>query len=1097
MSRFTPPHPERPPFDEPQRDRPTIDQNRFDALQAELRAAHAEVLLARAELDETYLDLQSARAERQASERRAHQQGQRIAALQAIIDDIVRSRSWRLTAPLRQAGERLRAWRRFRDAGSPAADATAMSVSPPAADATVAQRRGLAFPATDEPVVSIVVPIHGQLADTLHALHAVARHWPRVATEVVVVDDASPDGSGAALAQVPGLRLVRRAVNEGFIRACNDGASIARGRYLVFLNNDTQVMPDWCDELIRTFDDVPDAGVVGAKLVYPDGRLQEAGGIIWQDGSGWNYGKGDAADRPEYEYRRDVDYVSGAALAIPRALFRRFGGFDERYLPAYGEDSDLAFKVRDAGLRVIYQPLARVIHREGGTAGTDLTRGMKAHQVENGRRLFERWRSRLASSHRPGADVTFARDRGIARRALVIDHCTPEPDKDAGSITARNIMRLLQRIGFGVSFIPEDNFLFLDGYTSDLQRQGIECHYAPHTASVEDHLRAHGHLYDLVLLFRFAVVRKHLAAVRQWCPSAKVVMHTSDLHFLRESREAALRGDDEMAARAERTREQELEAIRQVDAAIVHSPVEQELLRHACPETRVCLFGWAIEVPGTSIPFDARRDIVFVGGFRHVPNVDAVHFFAAEVMPLLRARLPGITFHIVGSHAPESVLALTGPGIVVHGFVADLGSLLDRMRVAVAPLRYGAGIKGKVLTTMSHGVPGVVTSVAAEGLNLTDGEHLFVADTPADQADRIAALYTSPELWTRMSAAGVERVGREFGFEAGVPIVSSLVDSLGLRPASTAATQARRRAAGGGVNGAGTGGAPWGAFEATRIRDLDAYRRHVEASVTRRAERAALEARLCPADPAPFSVEGYCVVCHAPTQFRVGYEYCHTGPDGRPVPNWREHLVCSCGLNARTRLAMHVLMQASSASFDDDEPIYLMEQKSPLYHWLRRCSPHLIGSEFLGGGALPGAIVEGIRHEDATRLSFEDERFAHVLSFDIFEHVPDYRRAFSECARCLRPGGRLLFTVPFLVEHASTLIRARRGADGHIEHLLPPERHGDPMDPEGGILCFQHFGWDMLGDLEAAGFREASATFVWSREFGYLGGEQVIFEAIK
>lgn len=1139
---------------------------RVESLTQELRAAHAETIVARAELAEVYADLQAAHADRQASERQLQEQTRRHARLQATMDDVLRSHSWRLTAPLRDARHRLadggvrlarglrRALRRVAVATSisrfasasmltlqrhpPESDAdtdtdshidtdtdtdididvdidgdteagagidarprsgtaslsvsmsgarrarTATAVAIASAKATPAQqRRRLALPAVDAPVVSIIIPVHGQLADTLHCLHAVARHWPRAAAEVIVFDDASPDGTAEALARVPGLRLLRAETNQGFIRACNLAAGAARGRYLLFLNNDTEVLRGWCDELLRTFDDVPRAGVVGAKLLYPDGRLQEAGGIIWQDGSGWNYGRGDDPDRPEYGYRREVDYVSGAALAMPRALFQRFGGFDERYLPAYGEDSDLAFKVREAGLTVIYQPLAQVIHREGGTSGTDVTRGVKAHQVENAERLFDRWRTRLAMRPRPGADLLRARERGIARRVLVIDHCTPEPDKDAGSITARNIMRLLQRTGCKVSFIPEDNFLFLDGYTTDLQRMGVECHYAPHTVSVEEHLQAQGALYDLVLIFRFTAARRHLETVRRCCPAAKVVVHTSDLHYLRETREAELRRDPELAARAERTRREELAVIRQADAVIVHSPVEEALLRAQCPETRVSLFGWAIDIPGTTVPFEARRDLVFLGGYQHAPNVDAVLFFVQEVMPLLRVRLPGVRFHAAGSHPPDSLRALAGPDVIVTGFVPDLGATLDRMRVAVAPLRYGAGIKGKVVTTMSHGLPGVNTRVAAEGLGLTPGEHTLIADSPQAMADAVMALYSSETLWTRMSRAGLDLVTRQFGFESGLPIVQTLLDSLALRPSPASASLMRQPAA------------PWTEIECVRLPDQAAYRRHIASSVRRITERATLEARLRPRGTAPFFVDGYCVACHAPARFRVGYEYSVTGPDGLPQPNWREHLVCGCGLNARTRMAIHVLTQLSGVAFD--EPIYLMEQRGPLYGWLRRCSPGLIGSEFLGDAAPRGTLVDGVRHEDATRLSFGDASFAHILSFDVLEHVPDYRRAFEECARCLRPGGRLLFTVPFLVDSPHTVVRSRVGQDGQVEHLLPPEHHGDPMNVAGGILCFQHFGWDLLETLRASGFRSAEALFVWSRAFGYLGGEQVIFEAVK
>ncbi len=413
----------------------------------------------------------------------------------------------------------------------------------------------LRLPHADNPLVSVIIPAYGQLDHTWRCLASIARHPPAKPIEVIVVDDGSPQDLRAALASVEGLRVVRNDDNQGFIRSCNRGAQAALGRLLFFLNNDTEVLPGWCDELVDTFDAVPQTGIVGSKLLYPDGRLQEAGGIIWRDGSGWNFGKFDDPARPEYSYRREVDYVSGAALLVPADLFWELGGFDAHYAPAYGEDSDLAFKVREAGRAVLFQPLSQVVHHEGATSGTNLRDGVKAHQVGNAQKLYERWRERLALHHDPGQQVRSAMERHVGLRVLVLDLCTPEPDKDAGSITAFNIMRILQRLGCKVTFAPVDNYLFLDRYTTDLQRLGIECLYAPFVTSVEDYLRQHGEVFDLVLIFRFLAAKRHLSTVRRLAPRARVVLHTSDLHFLREKREAELRNDPRILQRAGRMKD--------------------------------------------------------------------------------------------------------------------------------------------------------------------------------------------------------------------------------------------------------------------------------------------------------------------------------------------------------------------------------------------------------------------------------------------------------------------------------------------------------------------------------------------------------------
>jgi GT2 family glycosyltransferase/glycosyltransferase involved in cell wall biosynthesis len=637
--------------------------------------------------------------------------------------------------------------------------------------------------------VSVIIPVFGRVDLTWRCLASIATHAPEAPIEVLVVDDGSPDDTAQRLGGIEHLRLIRLATNQGFIRACNRGAHEAHGRYLLFLNNDTVVGTGWCDELVRTFVDVPNAGIVGAKLIYPDGSLQEAGGIIWKDGSGWNYGRGDDPLKPEYSYRREVDYVSGAALAVPRDLFLELGGFDEHYAPAYGEDSDLAFRVRQAGRTVVYQPLAQVIHEEGATSGRDLATGVKAYQVQNAQKLYARWRHVLEDHGEPGVDVDRAKDRDAGLRVLVLDHCTPTPDQDAGSITALNVMRLLQRLGFKVTFIPESNFLFLDEYTTNLQRMGIECLYAPYVTSVEHHLKEKGGRYDLVVIFRFTAARRHLDAVRGLCPGAKVILHSADIHFIREEREADLRDDRVLRLRAAETKRAELDLVQLVDATIVHSTYEEAVLARECPGAKVVVFGWAIDIPGTTVSFEDREHVALVAGYQHPPNVDAAVYFAHQVFPLIRQRLPGVRFYVVGSRPPDKVTALQSEDVVVTGFVKDLATVLDRMKVTVAPLRYGAGIKGKIGTSMSHGVPCVATTLGAEGMGLVHERHVLIADTPEAIANAVVRLYTDASLWNHLSAAGLLFVREQYSFENGARILRGLLDLIGLEVAgpSTAA----------------------------------------------------------------------------------------------------------------------------------------------------------------------------------------------------------------------------------------------------------------------------------------------------------------------
>lgn len=634
---------------------------------------------------------------------------------------------------------------------------------------------------SDAPKVSVIIPVYGKLNYTLRCLHSISANLPNSPSEVIIIDDCSPDGSLEKLSKIKGIRLIQNSQNQGFIRSCNIGAKAALGEYLYFLNNDTEVTPDWLDELLRTFADFPGTGFAGSKLIYPDGRLQEAGGIIWQDGSAWNFGRFQDPLLPIFNYAREVDYCSGASIMVPKSLFDELGGFDEHYLPAYCEDSDLALKIRDKGYRVIYQPLSTVIHYEGITSGTDTTQDTKAYQVENSKKLFARWQQRLATHQPPGTDVDKAKDRRATRRVLVLDHCTPTPNQDAGSVTAFNLLLLLREMDFQVTFIPEDNFLYMPEYTTVLQRNGIEVLYAPYVTSVKQHLKECGSRYDLAFLFRPGVVERHLKAIRQHCPKAKVLFETADLHHLRMYREADLYNDLNKRRSADEMKERELTAINSVDATIIRSTAEFEILRPLVPHAKIHVFPLIMDTKGTVKGFTERKDIVFVGGYQHTPNIDAVKYFAEEVMPLLRQKLPGVRFYAVGSRPPAEIKALASEDIIITGFVEDLTPLLDKMRVSVAPLRYGAGIKGKIGTAMAVGLPVVATSLAAEGMSLTDGENILVADGAEALADVIARIYQDEILWGRISANGLVFARQAWGSEAAWGILAAILADMGIR----------------------------------------------------------------------------------------------------------------------------------------------------------------------------------------------------------------------------------------------------------------------------------------------------------------------------
>ena len=628
-----------------------------------------------------------------------------------------------------------------------------------------------AVPCANAPHASIVIPVFNQLGHTVACLRALAAHPSRLAAEIIVVDDGSSDGTARALSQVNGLRYHRRASNGGFIAACNDGAALARGQYVVFLNNDTVPQPGWLDALLATFTDHPRAGLVGAQLLYPNGRLQEAGGIVFSDGSGRNYGRFDSPAAPRYGFVRAADYCSGAAIAVARALFVQLGGFDPRYSPAYYEDADLAFAVRAAGFDTLYQPAARVVHREGSTAGNDTGSGVKAYQVRNQAVFAAKWRAQLTGQCNPGTADDVAALRGHQPTVLVIDAVTPQPDRDSGSLRMVNLMRLLREEGAHVVFLPAD-LRHCDDHTRALQQLGVEAWHAPFVRRIPAWLHEHGPRFDTVLVCRHHVMREMLPLLRRHAPQARVVLDTVDLHYLRERRGAEVMGDAAATRSADRTRTLELDVIARSDATLVVSQAERDLLALDAPQATVEVLPNLHRIGGPGKPFAQRRDLVFVGGFRHPPNADAVHWFVSAVWPLLRMREPTLQLHVIGSDVTADVQALAAQsGVLIHGHVPDLQPYIDGARLAIAPLRYGAGVKGKVNLSMAHGQPVVATTCAVEGMHLSANEDVLLADDAAGFAEAVLRGYHDEALWQRLAAAGRANVERHFSADAARAVV--------------------------------------------------------------------------------------------------------------------------------------------------------------------------------------------------------------------------------------------------------------------------------------------------------------------------------------
>lgn len=632
--------------------------------------------------------------------------------------------------------------------------------------------------AAGQPGVSVIIPAFNQFQLTYQCLMSLVLSGDRSNIEYLVVDDASSDATALIESRVRNLRVVRNESNLGFLHSCNKAAALASGQYIVFLNNDTEVERCWIDQMLSVFNEFDCVGAVGAKLVYPDGTLQDAGGIVWESGQPWNVGHGSHRDDPEYNYVREVDYLTGAALMVCRKAWEQVGGFSEQYTPAYYEDTDLAFKLREAGYRTLYCPRSVVVHYEGRSHGTDTSQGVKQHQLVNADRFKSTWKEHFTGHGREGGNLRRHKDRNRGLRILMIDNSFPRLGQDAGSYAAMQEIRMLLALGCKLTFLP-NNLLHLGMHVERLQNMGVECVYAPFHGSVREFLERRASEFDAVYITRYVVAEKIIPIVRQHS-EAKIIFNNADLHFLREMRTAIQAGQSDLSDVA-KTRERELAVMRAVDVVLSYSDIELEIISsHLLGNEKLFRCPWVLHPASVAAEPHLRHGISFLGGFAHPPNRAAVDWFLFNVMPELNRRRPELTFHIWGSHLPENSGWDNVPGVVVEGYAETLDEVFNNTRVFIAPLQAGAGIKGKVLDSLAFGVPTVLSPVAAEATGLIDGSSTLVARSPEQWITHIEQLLDDEHLWSLIRENSIELRNTQYSLDAGITAMQTVFDFLKL-----------------------------------------------------------------------------------------------------------------------------------------------------------------------------------------------------------------------------------------------------------------------------------------------------------------------------
>jgi GT2 family glycosyltransferase/glycosyltransferase involved in cell wall biosynthesis len=636
----------------------------------------------------------------------------------------------------------------------------------------------LTFPARDQPEVSVLVVLCNRAELTLRCLRALAEiHEPSL--DVVIVDNASIDRTADLLDRLDCVTILRNPENLGFLLAVNQAAAVARGRTLLLLNNDAELLPGSLACALATLDSSSQIGAVGGRLISPDGRLQEAGDILWNDGSCLAYGRGDDPRSPLYMFQRDVDYCSGALLLTPRALWTSLGGFDTSFAPAYYEDTDYCTRLWQAGYRVVYQPRAGALHFEFASSSSH--RDAIAMQTERRSVFFRKHRAWLAQQPPPEPTrVLHARSaRSEGPRILVLDDRVPHSHLGGGAPRACEMVATLVRLGWSVTLMPlsfpeepwESVYAELPPTVEVLLEHGPE-----RLAPLLEERRG---FFQAILVSRpHNMQRLQAAQARLREPLEVPVIYDAEAIFAqREVAARRLHGEQVSANEAARLVDEELALARAAAAVLTVSPADRAAFERNGP-ARIFTVGHAIAPEPTCQPFAEREGLLFVGALNEdeSPNVDSLHWFVTGVLPRLFHELDAsVPFLVAGGTSLPSVLALAGHEVRLLGRVDDIKALYGAARLFVAPTRFAAGVPFKVHHAAAHGLPVVATSLLANQLGWQPDRDLLVADDQESFARACARAYRDADLWQRVRLAALGRVAQDCSCES---FETSLAEAL-------------------------------------------------------------------------------------------------------------------------------------------------------------------------------------------------------------------------------------------------------------------------------------------------------------------------------
>lgn len=622
----------------------------------------------------------------------------------------------------------------------------------------------------DAPVLSIVTIFFNQASLSYACLKSILKNVS-VKYELIIIDNHSTDDTNLLLDRIEGATVIRNNKNLHFLKANNQALDYVRGKFLLFLNNDTELTESTVLSAMDTLDSREKCGAVGGKMILPDGTLQEAGSMIWNDGSCLGYGRHESPDLPEFNFKRVTDYCSGAFLLTYTDLFREHGGFDPAFAPAYYEETDYCLWLQEKGSEVVYDPEALVFHDEFGSS---LSHEGIALQQKNQRTFYGKHQRQLSKhfEYNPGnvLKARFAASQRYKQKVLYLDDRVPHRDQGAGFPRSNSILNFIRELDYDLTVYPL-NFPHEDDWTTAYRDVDhfIEIIRGRGLDGFERFIRSRADYFDIIWISRPHNMEALVKDIHFLKGRSKIIYDVEAIATDRDILQEVLNGKVYTEGKKLKQYDKEMRLSVTADRIITVSEADAEKFRRF-GKTDIVVLGHTMEIARPIAGFHERNGLLFVGNLDDdaSPNVDSVLWFIRDIFPMIRREIPDMTVDIVGSDNSPRIRSLTHEkGVYFHGRVSSISDYYNKSRVFIAPTRFAAGIPYKIHEAASFGLPVVSTQLLSQQLGWRHRQELLAARIEKyDFARHVIDLYHDEDLWNLLQKNAINFVCRHMSADA-------------------------------------------------------------------------------------------------------------------------------------------------------------------------------------------------------------------------------------------------------------------------------------------------------------------------------------------